>query len=130
MQGRLGANDTVIEASSGSTSIALAQACAQLGLRFITVMPEGVSNERVMIIQAYGGQTRLTPKADGIRGAIDETERLARQPHTFLTGLLSAGTGSVNGGCSNGTGLAITRGSWASVRICNRRAANAYFCGA
>src|SRR5579872_5758079 len=54
-QGRLRAGDHVLEASSGSTSIALALACAQLGLRFTAIMPEGVSNERVLIIRAYGG---------------------------------------------------------------------------
>lgn len=83
-QGRLKAGDHVFEASSGSTSIALALACAQLGLRFTAVMPEGVSNERVLIIRAYGGQVCLTPKDDGIRGAIAETERLGREPGTFL----------------------------------------------
>lgn len=83
-QGQLGPNHTVIEASSGSTSIAMAQACARLGLRFVAVMPEGVSNERVLIITAYGGEIRLTPRADGIRGAIAETERLAQQGQAFL----------------------------------------------
>jgi cysteine synthase A len=83
-QGRLGSGDTVVEASSGSTSIALALVCAQLGLRFVAVMPEGVSNERVLIIRAYGGEVRFTPAAEGIRGAIAETERLAREPHVFL----------------------------------------------
>jgi cysteine synthase A len=83
-QGRLAAGDHVVEASSGSTSIALALASAQLGLRFTAVMPEGVSNERVLIIRAYGGAVRFTPKADGIRGAIAETERLGREPDAFL----------------------------------------------
>jgi cysteine synthase A len=83
-QGRLGPNDRVIEASSGSTSIALALACAQMGLRFLAVMPEGVSGERVLIIRAYGGQVRLTPKAEGIRGALAAVERLGREPGTFL----------------------------------------------
>ena len=75
-QGRLSAGHTVAEASSGSTSIALALACAQLGLRFVAVMPEGVSDERILLIRAYGGEVRLTPKADGIRGALTEVERL------------------------------------------------------
>jgi len=66
----------VAEASSGSTSIAMALVCAQLGLRFIAVMPAGVSNERVLMIRALGGEVRLTPKSDGIAGAIAETERL------------------------------------------------------
>ena len=76
-EGRLRPGDTVAEASSGSTSIAMALAAAQLGLRFIACMPRGVSNERVMIIRAYGGEIHLTPQELGIRGAIAETERLA-----------------------------------------------------
>ncbi len=74
----------MIEASSGSTSIAMALACAQLGLRFVAVMPEGVSSERVMIIRAYGGEIRLTPKALGVSASIAETERLAEETGGFL----------------------------------------------
>src|SRR5262245_7067766 len=55
-QGRLKRGDLVVEASSGSTSIALALTCAQMRLPFVAVMPEGVSNERVLIIRAYGGE--------------------------------------------------------------------------
>ncbi len=83
-QGRLRCGDTVLEASSGSTSIALALACAQMGLRFMAVMPEGVSNERVLIIRAYGGAVRFTPREGGIRAAIAEAERLARETGGFL----------------------------------------------
>ena len=83
-EGKLRAGDTVAEASSGSTSIAMALACSQLGLRFIAVMPEGVSNERVLMIRAYGGEIRLTPGNEGIRGAMCETERLARECGAFL----------------------------------------------
>ena len=83
-EGRIDAAYTVIEASSGSTSIAMALACAQLGMRFIAVMPEGVSNERVWMIRAYGGEIRITPKDSGIRGAIAETERLAATMRAFL----------------------------------------------
>lgn len=83
-QGRLKTTDRVVEASSGSTSIALALACAQMGLRFTAVLPEGVSSERVFIIRAYGGEVRTTPKDLGIRGAIAEVERLGREPGHFL----------------------------------------------
>ena len=83
-QGRVKCGDRVVEASSGSTSIALALACAQMGLRFLAVMPEGVSNERVFIIRAYGGDVRFTPAAAGIRGAIAEVERLGNEPGVFL----------------------------------------------
>lgn len=75
-QGRVRAGDRVVEASSGSTSIALALACAQMGLRFTALMPEGVSNERALIIRAYGGEVRLTPRDQGIRGAIAEAMRM------------------------------------------------------
>ena len=83
-EGRISPGSTVIEASSGSTSIAMALVCAQLGMRFVAVMPEGVSNERVLIIKAYGGEIRVTPKAAGILGAIAETERLALERGAFL----------------------------------------------
>jgi cysteine synthase len=83
-QGRLCAGDRVVEASSGSTSIALALAAAQLGLRFTAVMPEGVSHERVLIIRAYGGDVTFTPASDGIAGSLAETERLGRERGTFL----------------------------------------------
>ena len=81
---RIGRDTTVVEASSGSTSIALALVCAQMGLRFVAVMPEGVSNERVKIIRAYGGEVRTTPRAGGIRGAIAETEEMAKAGGVFL----------------------------------------------
>jgi cysteine synthase A len=83
-EGHVSAGSTVIEASSGSTSIAMALACSQLGMRFVAVMPEGVSNERVLIIRAYGGEICLTPAELGIRGAIAETERLAKKWDAFL----------------------------------------------
>src|SRR5271165_762682 len=73
-EGRLRRGMTVIEASSGSTSIAMALACAQLGLRFVAVMPDGVSSERVLIIRAYGGEIRLIPKSLEVHGSILETE--------------------------------------------------------
>src|SRR5881398_2846843 len=75
---------TVIEASSGSTSIAMAMVCAQLGLRFIAVLPEGVSNERVLMIRAYGGDIHFTPREDGILGSIRESEILAAELGAFL----------------------------------------------
>ncbi|MCC7155908.1 MAG: cysteine synthase family protein [Bryobacterales bacterium] len=84
-EGRIGPESTVVEASSGSTSIAMALACAQLGVRFIAVMPEGVSNERILIIRGYGGRIRFTPKDTGVRGAIAETQRMRQEdPGIFL----------------------------------------------
>lgn len=76
-RGELRRGSWVVEASSGSTSMALALACAQLDLRFLAVMPEGVSNERVLAIRAYGGQVLAIPKSEGMAGAIRRAEEEA-----------------------------------------------------
>jgi len=62
----------------------MAMVCAQLGIRFIAVMPEGVSNERVHMIRAYGGEVRLCPAEAGMAGCIALTEELARSEGAFL----------------------------------------------
>ena len=74
---------TVVEASSGSTSIAMALAAAQMGLRFVAVMPESVSAERRLIIEAFGASVVLTPRADGVAGALAEASRLATELGAF-----------------------------------------------
>ena len=83
-QGDIGADSTVVEASSGSTSIAMALACAQLGLRFVAVMPEGVSDERSLIIRSYGGEVVFSPRPEGIVGAVDLAARLARERQAYF----------------------------------------------
>jgi cysteine synthase A len=83
-RGQVKPGSTVIEASSGSTSISMALVCAQLGLRFTAVLPEGVSNERVLMIRAYGGAIRFSSKGGGIQGCIRESERLAAEDGAFL----------------------------------------------
>jgi cysteine synthase A len=84
LDGLVSPGQVVIEASSGSTSIALALACAQRGLRFLAVMPHGVSNERVLMIRAFGGEVRFTGSGSGVSGAIAESERLAAELGGFL----------------------------------------------
>jgi len=83
-RGQLKPGDTVIEASSGSTSIAMALVCGQLGLNFIAVLPQGVSNERVLMIRAYGGRVHFAPKDSGIPGCIRESEILGKALGAFL----------------------------------------------
>lgn len=68
--GELCAGGEVVEASSGSTSIALALAAAQMNVKFIAVMPEGVTEERVITIRAYGGDVIFVPRSAGIQGAM------------------------------------------------------------
>ena len=78
--GAIGPGTTVVEASSGSTSIALAMACAVLGLRFVAVMPAAVSNERVLLIRRYGAEVVL---AEGMAGALDAARELAAGADVF-----------------------------------------------
>ena len=68
-----------MEASSGSTSIAMALASAQLGLRFVAVMPEGVSQERRMIIESYGGEVVFSPRDRGHPGRLARAAREATE---------------------------------------------------
>jgi cysteine synthase A len=83
-EGVIGPGSLVCEASSGSTSIAMAMVCAQMGVRFTAVLPESVSNERVKMIRAYGGTVRLSPDAAGMAGCIELTQTLARTEGAFL----------------------------------------------
>ncbi|MBA4031590.1 MAG: cysteine synthase [Planctomyces sp.] len=82
--GSLKRGQCVIEASSGSTSISLAMVCAHLGLEFIAVMPEGVSQERIKSISAYGAQIVLTPSSEGILGSLKMCQKLAPERQGFL----------------------------------------------
>lgn len=84
-EGKVRAGDAVVEASSGSTSIALAMVCAQRGLRFTAFIPEGVSSERILIIKEYGGRVVFTPKAKGMGGAIAAAEEAAKSESAFIT---------------------------------------------
>ena len=83
-EGALRPDSTVVEASSGSTSIAMALVCAQLGVRFVAVMPEGVSNERAQLIQAYGGEVERVGKDAGMERCIARAREVARDCDGFL----------------------------------------------
>lgn len=83
--GELRPGDTVVEASSGSTSISLALMCAQFGLRFVAVMPAGVSQERIAMIKAFGAQVRLTPSDRGMFGALEAARWVAEERGAFET---------------------------------------------
>jgi cysteine synthase A len=82
-EGRLRAGAEVVEASSGSTSIAMSMVCARLGLRFRAFMPEGVSRERSVMIRAYGGEVELTSRAEGIVGALEASRAWASRNGSF-----------------------------------------------
>ncbi len=74
----------VVEASSGSTSIALAHVCALMGLKFTAVLPEGASEERLWTMVALGAEFELVPNSSGMQGAIERAEQLARDKDWFF----------------------------------------------
>lgn len=74
--GLINDSTTIIEATSGNTGIGLAMVCAYYNLPLIVVMSESVTIERVKLLEAYGAKIVLTPKEEGIEGAIAEAKRL------------------------------------------------------
>lgn len=64
--GRLRPGDTLIEATSGNTGIALAMVAATRGYRMLVVMPENMSEERRAVMRAFGAELVLTPAAGGM----------------------------------------------------------------
>jgi cysteine synthase A len=68
--GEVSPSTVVVEASSGSTSIALSMVCATVGVPFRAYMPTTVSGERVLMIRRLGGDVVLTPAAEGMDGAV------------------------------------------------------------
>jgi cysteine synthase B len=70
-RGQISPGDTLIEATSGNTGIALAMAAAVRGYRLILIMPSHMSDERKQAMSAYGAQLVEVSRADGMEGARD-----------------------------------------------------------
>jgi cysteine synthase B len=75
-RGDIRPGDTLIEATSGNTGIALAMVAAMAGYRMILVMPEHLSVERRQTMAAFGAQIILTPQAGGMEAARDIAEKM------------------------------------------------------
>lgn len=75
-RGRIKPGDTLIEATSGNTGIALAMAAAMRGYKMVLLMPENLSIERRQSMAAYGAQIILTPKTGGMEYARDLAEQM------------------------------------------------------
>lgn len=77
--GRIGPGALIIEPTSGNTGVGLCMLCAARGYRAMIVVPESASIERIKLMQAYGAQVVLTPAAQGMRGAVEKAQALARE---------------------------------------------------
>ena len=78
-RGEIRPGDTLIEATSGNTGIALAMAAALKGYRLVLIMPENMSMERRASMQAYGAELVLVSQEEGMEGARDLAQRMERE---------------------------------------------------
>jgi cysteine synthase A len=84
-KGLIKKNTTIIEPTSGNTGIALAYVCAVKGYRLILTMPDTMSMERRKLLRALGAELVLTPGTGGMKGAVEEAERLHKEtPGSFI----------------------------------------------
>jgi cysteine synthase len=77
--GELKPGGTIIEATSGNTGIALAMVGAARGYNVVLTMPETMSQERKMLLKAYGAELILTPGSEGMKGAVTRSEEVAAE---------------------------------------------------
>ena len=83
-RGLLKPGDTVVEATSGNTGVALAMVCAARGYNFVAIMTETFSIERRKLMRAYGAKVILTAAAERGTGMVKKAEELAQKHGWFL----------------------------------------------
>ncbi|MEE9447486.1 MAG: pyridoxal-phosphate dependent enzyme, partial [Arenicellales bacterium] len=76
LRGEIKRGDTLIEATSGNTGIALAMVAAMLDYKMILIMPDNMSKERQLTMSVYGAELILVSEAEGMEGARDLAEQM------------------------------------------------------
>src|SRR5579863_8883370 len=85
--GRLLPGATIFEATAGNTGVGLALIATGRGYKTVLAVPEGFSQEKVILMEALGAEVIRTPKAGGMQAAIEYVkERAARTPNSFIAG--------------------------------------------
>ena len=86
-KGLINSGTTIIEPTSGNTGIGLASVAASKGIKAVIVMPDNMSEERKLLMKAYGAELVLTDGKLGMAGAIEKAESLAKEiPDSFVAG--------------------------------------------
>jgi len=83
-KGLIKPGDTIVEATSGNTGVALAMVCAAKGYKFVAIMTETFSIERRKLMRAFGAKVILTPAAERGSGMVRRAEELAKKHGWFL----------------------------------------------
>ncbi len=76
-EGKLKPGETIVEATAGNTGVGLALVGVQRGYRVVFFVPEKFSQEKVMLMEAFGAKVTRTPHAEGMQGAIDRSRKFA-----------------------------------------------------
>lgn len=82
--GALSAGSAIVEATSGNTGISLAMLAASRGYRCTVVMPQDMAQARHSILRGYGAEVTLTPAELGMRGAVEEAQRIVARTGAFM----------------------------------------------
>ena len=84
-KGLLHKDTVIVEATSGNTGIGLSLICAVRGYRLILTMPDSMSFERQQLLKRFGAELVLTPSLEGMKGAVEKAEELARKNKNSFT---------------------------------------------